>query len=415
MHKNHKYLEGLKIFQFLLQKKEKKKKVKDKKGSGGLAGRYEEFTDIKIENQKAKKKAKKRKIESVSSDDNSKRKKISVQSENSEQKPENKESDSKINAHQSKKKKKNTKCKNKFKSENCVTRQPGGKNLQRREIKEKTTGIREPAKEALGKLSSSNTDGSKPDGKKSKHFMRTVSNDEASRSGVSIKMDKNGENSDLISKNLSKVSKKKRKKNKTMTADTNSAETLDVKFKITPKTDSNKNLNGKVRKPTFNPAILSRMLASASESKTDSSIEKRTDSRKNKKRKEMKINDEDDMEKARKKTKNQKENEFEEEIKVEEARKKKKKRKEIKVDEEAVLEKAPSKSLSLKERLMEQLNSARFRYINEQLYTQTGQEAQEMFEEDEEAFQVYHQGFQTQVNKWPANPVDLFIKDIQQL
>lgn len=50
MYKNYKYLEGLKIFQFLLQKKEKKKKVKEKKGSGGLVGSYEEFIDIKIEN-----------------------------------------------------------------------------------------------------------------------------------------------------------------------------------------------------------------------------------------------------------------------------------------------------------------------------------------------------------------------------
>lgn len=360
----------------------------------------------------------------MSSDSNAKRKKIRVQSVNSEPKSENKESDSKPTAHQTKKKKKNTKSKNKFKLENCMTRQPGGKNLQRREIKEKTTMIREPAnaiktkepaKETPVKLVGSNTGASKTGGIKSKHLKKMMSNDEVNRSGLSIKMDKNGENSDVTSENLSKVhvSKKKRKKNKTKT-DANSAETLDVKSKITPKTDSNKNLNGKVRKLTFNPAILSKMLASASESKTDSSIENKTESRKKKKRKEMKITKEGDMEKARKKTKIHKEIEFEEEVKVE-ARKKKKKQKEINVDEEADLGKAPSKSLSLKERLMEQLNSARFRYINEQLYTQTGQEAQEMFEEDEEAFQVYHQGFQTQVNKWPANPVDLFIKDIKQL
>lgn len=405
-------------------KKEKKKKVKEKKASGGFVGSLEESTDIKTDIQKAKK-AKKRKIESVSSDNNAKRKKIRVQSVNSEPKSENKESDSKPTAHQTKKKKKNTKSKNKFKLENCMTRQPGGKNLQRREIKEKTTMIREPAnaiktkepaKETPVKLVGSNTGASKTGGIKSKHLKKMMSNDEVNRSGLSIKMDKNGENSDVTSENLSKVhvSKKKRKKNKTKT-DANSAETLDVKSKITPKTDSNKNLNGKVRKLTFNPAILSKMLASASESKTDSSIENKTESRKKKKRKEMKITKEGDMEKARKKTKIHKEIEFEEEVKVEEARKKKKKQKEINVDEEADLGKAPSKSLSLKERLMEQLNSARFRYINEQLYTQTGQEAQEMFEEDEEAFQVYHQGFQTQVNKWPANPVDLFIKDIKQL
>lgn len=264
------------------------------------------------------------------------------------------------------------------------------------------------------KLVSSNTDGLKTDDKKSKHLKKTMSNDEANRTGVSIQMDGNRENRNATGKNLSKVSKKKRKKNKTKT-DADSAETFDVKSENTPIADSNKNLNGKVKKPTFNPAILSKMLASASESKTDSSIENKIESRKKKKRKEMKKNEESDREKARMKTKNHKDIEFENKVKVEEARKEKKKRKEIKVDEEADLEKAPSKSLSLKERLMEQLNSARFRYINEQLYTQTGQEAQEMFEEDEEAFQVYHQGFQTQVNKWPANPVDLFIKDIQQL
>lgn len=388
----------------------KKGKVKNKKSSGGLAGSHEESTHIK----KDKKKAKKRKIESVSSDDNSKRKKISVLSVNPEPKPENKESVSKSNAHQSKKKKKNSKNKNKFKLENCVTRQPGGKNLQRREIKEKPTMIREPAnairnkepaKETPVKLVDSSTGASKTGSMKSKYLKKMMSKNEVNRSGVSLQMNRNGENSDVTSENLSKVSKKKRKRNKSKTV-ANSAETVDVKSKNTPNTDSNKNLNGKVRKPTFNPAILSKMLASASESNTDSSIEKRTESRKMKKCKEMKINEEGDMDK---------EIEFEEENKVEEARKKKKKRKEIKVDGEADLEKAPSKSLSLKERLMEQLNSARFRYINEQLYTQTGQEAQEMFEEDEEAFQVYHQGFQTQVNKWPANPVDLFIKDIQQL
>lgn len=283
-------------------------------------------------------------------------------------------------------------------------------------IREPANAIRnkEPAKETPVKLVDSSTGASKTGSIKSKYLKKMMSKNEVNRSGVSLQMNRNGENSDVTSENLSKVSKKKRKRNKSKTV-ANSAETVDVKSKNTPNTDSNKNLNGKVRKPTFNPAILSRMLASASESNTDSSIEKRTESRKKKKCKEMKINEEGDMEKVKKTTKTHKEIEFEEENKVEEARKKKKKRKEIKVDGEADLEKAPSKSLSLKERLMEQLNSARFRYINEQLYTQTGQEAQEMFEEDEEAFQVYHQGFQTQVNKWPANPVDLFIKDIQQL
>ncbi|XP_052103242.1 ribosomal RNA-processing protein 8-like isoform X2 [Mytilus californianus] len=69
--------------------------------------------------------------------------------------------------------------------------------------------------------------------------------------------------------------------------------------------------------------------------------------------------------------------------------------------------------ISLRERMMDQLKSARFRYINEQLYTQTGSEAVQLFKGDTEAFHCYHEGFQNQVNKWPTNPVDLIIKQIK--
>jgi len=56
------------------------------------------------------------------------------------------------------------------------------------------------------------------------------------------------------------------------------------------------------------------------------------------------------------------------------------------------------------------LSAARFRYINEQLYTSTGQEAVELFRDDEDAFRVYHQGYQAQTRKWPRNPVDTIIQ-----
>ncbi|CAG5134082.1 unnamed protein product [Candidula unifasciata] len=59
------------------------------------------------------------------------------------------------------------------------------------------------------------------------------------------------------------------------------------------------------------------------------------------------------------------------------------------------------------------LDSARFRYINEQLYSCTGGDAMKLFKEDRAAFAVYHEGFQNQVHKWPVNPLDIFIKQIK--
>ena len=64
---------------------------------------------------------------------------------------------------------------------------------------------------------------------------------------------------------------------------------------------------------------------------------------------------------------------------------------------------------SLLEKSRRRLNAARFRYINEQLYTTSGSEALQMFDEDRDAFLVYHEGFQAQVEKWPINPVDIII------
>lgn len=72
----------------------------------------------------------------------------------------------------------------------------------------------------------------------------------------------------------------------------------------------------------------------------------------------------------------------------------------------------PTKSLL--ERSRERLNAARFRYLNEQLYTTTGKEALQLFKKDREAFSIYHEGFQSQVDKWPANPLDMIITYVRE-
>ncbi|KAJ7389714.1 25S rRNA (adenine645-N1)-methyltransferase [Desmophyllum pertusum] len=59
---------------------------------------------------------------------------------------------------------------------------------------------------------------------------------------------------------------------------------------------------------------------------------------------------------------------------------------------------------------MKQLESSRFRWINEQLYSTTGDEAVTMFAEDPNLFDIYHRGFTNQVKLWPANPVDKIIE-----
>lgn len=70
-----------------------------------------------------------------------------------------------------------------------------------------------------------------------------------------------------------------------------------------------------------------------------------------------------------------------------------------------------SKSLeTLREKMTKQLESSRFRWINEQLYTTTGEEAVALFAEDPNLFDTYHRGFTNQVKQWPVNPVDKIIE-----
>ncbi|CAH0552615.1 unnamed protein product [Brassicogethes aeneus] len=71
--------------------------------------------------------------------------------------------------------------------------------------------------------------------------------------------------------------------------------------------------------------------------------------------------------------------------------------------------------LSLREKMMAKLKSARFRYLNEQIYTTTSKEAQNIFKTDPDAFQAYHEGYRQQVERWPLNPVDNIIDTIKKM
>ncbi|XP_019744570.1 ribosomal RNA-processing protein 8 [Hippocampus comes] len=94
---------------------------------------------------------------------------------------------------------------------------------------------------------------------------------------------------------------------------------------------------------------------------------------------------------------------------------------------EAVSEEAPREAVSgeakdatgdrssrLRLRVERRLEAARFRYINQLLYSSSSGEAKRMFQQDPQAFQIYHRGFTEQVRHWPANPVDAIIAYIHK-
>lgn len=74
---------------------------------------------------------------------------------------------------------------------------------------------------------------------------------------------------------------------------------------------------------------------------------------------------------------------------------------------------APSKLTPLQASMREKLISARFRHLNETLYTKPSAEAFGLFQDSPEMFDEYHEGFRRQVKVWPENPVDSFLSDIR--
>lgn len=55
------------------------------------------------------------------------------------------------------------------------------------------------------------------------------------------------------------------------------------------------------------------------------------------------------------------------------------------------------------------------RYLNEQFYSSTSQDALLFFKKDPAAFKAYHSGYMQQVSQWPVKPLDIIIKQITQL
>ncbi|QWU89342.1 hypothetical protein CA3LBN_003665 [Candidozyma haemuli] len=63
----------------------------------------------------------------------------------------------------------------------------------------------------------------------------------------------------------------------------------------------------------------------------------------------------------------------------------------------------------LQQKMMAKLSGSRFRWINEQLYTTTSDNALKLVKEQPALFDEYHEGFRSQVQSWPENPVDVFV------
>lgn len=68
----------------------------------------------------------------------------------------------------------------------------------------------------------------------------------------------------------------------------------------------------------------------------------------------------------------------------------------------------------LQQSMRQKLLSARFRHLNETLYTNPSTQALELFSTNPELFAEYHAGFSQQVKEsWPSNPVDSYIQAIK--
>ncbi|OBA20927.1 hypothetical protein METBIDRAFT_87206 [Metschnikowia bicuspidata var. bicuspidata NRRL YB-4993] len=80
--------------------------------------------------------------------------------------------------------------------------------------------------------------------------------------------------------------------------------------------------------------------------------------------------------------------------------------------EKDVLAPVPAMSANLtplQQKMMAKLSGSRFRWINEQLYTTTSDNALKLVKNQPALFDEYHQGFRSQVQQWPENPVNVLV------
>lgn len=68
----------------------------------------------------------------------------------------------------------------------------------------------------------------------------------------------------------------------------------------------------------------------------------------------------------------------------------------------------------LQKKMAEKLHGGRFRFINEQLYTSDGRSAFRLFQKEPHLFDEYHRGFRSQVEGWPSNPLDMYIRQVDR-
>lgn len=74
----------------------------------------------------------------------------------------------------------------------------------------------------------------------------------------------------------------------------------------------------------------------------------------------------------------------------------------------------PSTKLTpLQQRMAAKLTSARFRHLNQTLYTSPSDQAMRLFADSPQSYTSYHAGFRAQVAVWPQNPVESFIEDVK--
>lgn len=68
----------------------------------------------------------------------------------------------------------------------------------------------------------------------------------------------------------------------------------------------------------------------------------------------------------------------------------------------------------LQAKMRAKLTSARFRHLNETLYTTSSSDALSLFTSSPDLFNEYHAGFAQQVkDSWPQNPVDIYIQNVK--
>lgn len=63
--------------------------------------------------------------------------------------------------------------------------------------------------------------------------------------------------------------------------------------------------------------------------------------------------------------------------------------------------------------MRQKLISARFRHLNQTLYTAPSTSSLELFSANPDMFNDYHSGFRQQVSVWPENPVQVFIRQLR--